>query len=369
MFSTTKLVGLVALVSTAIAKPALRARGDTPQYFVDPATTQYCTWYHDNADGAISCADVPGAYGASTEDFLRWNPSVGSNCAGYSPFQSYCVEAFGEPSGTPPPVVTSATRTPTRSVAPSSTGNGITTPLPTQPGGMVGNCNKWYLVKTDQGCNEVASLNNLSFQQLLSWNPGVGSNCEGLWANVNVCVGIVGFTATPTPTPSRTSTRPTTPTPTNGVQTPLPTQPGMVSNCDRFYFVQSGDGCQNIANANSISLANFVLWNPNVKSDCSGLWANAYVCVRVIGFVPPTPTTRRITSTTTRGNGVTTPTPTQVGMVSNCNKFYFVKTGDNCEIIASAQRITVANFLRWNPAAKSDCTGLWSNTYACVGTL
>jgi hypothetical protein len=65
-------VGLVTLVSTAIAKPALRVRGDTPQYFVDPSTTQYCTWYHDNADGAITCNDVPGAYGASWEDFLRW---------------------------------------------------------------------------------------------------------------------------------------------------------------------------------------------------------------------------------------------------------------------------------------------------------
>jgi hypothetical protein len=72
MALSAKLVGLVALISTAIAKPALKVRGDTPQYFVDPATTKYCTWYHDNADGAISCTDVPGAYGSSWEDFLRW---------------------------------------------------------------------------------------------------------------------------------------------------------------------------------------------------------------------------------------------------------------------------------------------------------
>ena len=70
MFVATKLLGLVTLISTVVAKPALRVRGDTPQYFVDPATTQYCTWYHDNADGAISCTDVPGAYGASWRTFF-----------------------------------------------------------------------------------------------------------------------------------------------------------------------------------------------------------------------------------------------------------------------------------------------------------
>jgi hypothetical protein len=86
MFFSAKLVGLVALGSTAIAKPALEVRDNTPQYFVDPATTQYCTFYYDNADGAISCTDVPGAYGASWEDFLRWVCTVLSCCneAGYS---------------------------------------------------------------------------------------------------------------------------------------------------------------------------------------------------------------------------------------------------------------------------------------------
>jgi hypothetical protein len=183
---------------------------------------------------------------------------------------------------------------------------------------MVGNCNKFYFVKTNQGCTEIATLNGVSFTQLLVWNTGIGSNCEGLWANTNVCIGLIGSTPTPIPTSSKTSVPPTTATPTNGVTTPLPTQPGMVSNCNRFYFVNPGDGCQNIATANGISVADFVKWNPTVEDNCSGMWANTYVCVRVIGFNLPSTTTK--IPSTTRGNGVTTPTPTQVSMVTNCNK-------------------------------------------------
>lgn len=51
------------------------------------------------------------------------------------------------------------------------------------------------------------------------------------------------------------------------------------------------------------------------------------------------------------------------------HRFYFVKDNDTCDSIAKAHNITPANFIKWNPSAKSDCTGLWSKTYACVGTL
>ncbi|RYO83707.1 hypothetical protein DL766_008640 [Monosporascus sp. MC13-8B] len=93
---------------------------------------------------------------------------------------------------------------------------------------------------------------------------------------------------------------------------------------------------------------------------CNGLWADAYVCVSIVGHIPTPVTT---------GNGIATPTPTQAGMVSNCKAFYKVVSGDICATITSKYKITSAQFIRWNPAAKSDCTGLWSNTYACVAVL
>jgi hypothetical protein len=73
----------------------------------------------------------------------------------------------------------------------------------------------------------------------------------------------------------------------NGITTPLPIQPGMVDNCDKFYLVQKDDICQTIATNNGIPLSTFYEWNPSVGSECKGMWADANVCVHTIGYVPP----------------------------------------------------------------------------------
>jgi hypothetical protein len=69
--------------------------------------------------------------------------------------------------------------------------------------------------------------------------------------------------------------------------------------------------------------------------------------------------------------GVATPTPTQPGMVSNCNEFYLVKKvvkmGDSCRKIASDLGITLDQFTTWNSQAGKDCSALWGQVYACVG--
>ena len=41
------------------------------------------------------------------------------------------------------------------------------------------------------------------------------------------------------------------------VGTPTPIQPGMVEDCDTFYYVQPGQGCADIAASNGISPADF----------------------------------------------------------------------------------------------------------------
>ncbi|KAI1428201.1 hypothetical protein F5Y12DRAFT_711518 [Xylaria sp. FL1777] len=57
-----------------------------------------------------------------------------------------------------------------------------------------------------------------------------------------------------------------------------PVQTGMVSDCDEFYLVRSGDSCANIAFVEGISLTNFYAWNPAVGSSCAGPEA-VYVCI------------------------------------------------------------------------------------------
>lgn len=151
-------------------------------------------------------------------------------------------------------------------------------------------------------------------------------------------------------------------TPTNsGVSTPSPIQTGMVSTCDKFYKVIADDGCYDIANDHGIPLASFYTWNPAVKTDCSGLQANEYICVSV-----KSTSTSAVTATTSV-SGVTTPSPIQTGMVSTCDTFYDVQSGNSCYDIADTHGVSLDSFYAWNPAVKTDCSGLQANEYVCVG--
>lgn len=146
-----------------------------------------------------------------------------------------------------------------------------------------------------------------------------------------------------------------------GIETPHPIQPEMVSNCSKFYWVKLGDKCEDIAGSEGIPVSDLVKWNPKAGEKCTGLWADTYACVSVIGYVRPTPTTPP--------NGVQTPSPTQKNMVANCNKFRWVYPGESCTDVATKAGVSVTDLARWNPNTGSQCTGLWADAYACVGVI
>lgn len=204
-------------------------------------------------------------------------------------------------------------------------------------------------MESGESCSAIASANGITLAQFLEWNPAAGSGCGGLWADAYACVSVIGHEATPTK-------------PGNGIATPAPAQPSMVDDCDGFYLVQPGDSCAAIASDHGISLARFLNWNPAAGRDCSGLWADAYACVHVVGYHKPTPTQQP-------GNGVATPAPIQKGMTLNCRSFHFVEKGQTCAIIASQYHVSVGNLVSWNPAVGPGCTGMWAETYLCVGVL
>jgi len=274
-----------------------------------------------------SCTDVLAKNSISLDQFYAWNPSVGSNCAGLWAEVNVCVSIIGHTPTTTKP------------------GNGIATPTPVQPN-MVDNCDKFYFVKKGEGCNDILSKNGITLDQFYKWNPSVGSNCAGLWAEVNVCVSIVGHT-------------PTTTSAGNGIATPTPIQPQIVTNCDKFYFVPKGETCDKVASKNGISVAEFIKFNPSVGSNCAGLWADTYACVSTVGHTPGTPTT---------GNGVATPSPIQPGMVTNCKTFHFVD-GNTCQAILDKYKISLANFTKWNSQIGNNCQSMWNKTYVCVAVL
>ncbi|KAH7037266.1 uncharacterized protein B0I36DRAFT_380504 [Microdochium trichocladiopsis] len=302
---------------------------------VQDGITGSCNKFHYVETGS-SCQSILTKYGLNIATFYSWNKAVGSQCESMWAEVYVCVGVIG---GTP----TSAA--PTTSSKP---GNGIATPTPIQEG-MTGSCNKFTLVKTGDTCDKLASAAGISTANFITYNPAVGKDCSGLWANVYVCVGIIG--STPTPSPTTTG---------NGIATPTPTQGGMIGDCDKFDLVKQGESCSALLSRNGLTIAQLYALNSGVGSDCSGLWANVYVCVHKKGTATTKPTT-------TTGNGIATPTPTQTGMVNNCKKFVFVQKGQTCETVAKNNGISVSQLTTWNKDFGSTCSGMWAETYACVG--
>ncbi|ORY01575.1 hypothetical protein BCR34DRAFT_521866 [Clohesyomyces aquaticus] len=343
----SSILGLASLVGFATA------------YLVDPPSTAAKDTIEDCSNWQVvsasdTCQAIADNNGLSLAQFQTYNPSVGSSCKLVNG-NSYCIEQnWGVP-----PQPTSSSALPTVTSKPTPT-NGIATPTPIQTG-MNTNCNKFYLVKSNDGCYDIAAANGISLENFYAWNPALNS-CAALWPTYYVCVGLIGSTATPTPTKA---------TPTNGVSTPTPTQSPFISNCNKFYLVKSGDGCEDIATANGISFDQFYAWNPAVGK-CASLWPTYYVCVGIIGFTPtikPSSTPAPTSTKTTPTNGISTPTPTQSGMVGNCDAFYKVIKDDGCAAIASNNGISLTQFYSWNPAIGSDCKSLWPDYYVCVSIV
>ncbi|KAJ5798431.1 uncharacterized protein N7503_007727 [Penicillium pulvis] len=325
-----------------------------------PGTISTCSAWVAYSTG-LTCDEIESTYGLTAAEFAAWNPdsALTGSCSLMSGFD-YCVQVnYGTASSSTSATSTSSTSSiPTTFVTTTTTsaGNGVSTPTPTQVG-MVENCNSFYMVVSGDTCASIAAAAGISQADFYDWNSGVGSGCSSLWLGYYVCTGVIGSTPT--------TTAVTTTSAGNGVTTPTPTQAGMVDDCNGFHLVASGDSCQTIATAAGIALADFYDWNSGVGSGCSSLWLAYYVCTGVIGS---TPTTTAVT-TTSAGNGVTTPTPIQPGMVSNCNKFHDVVSGDGCQTIANAAGITLTQFETWNTEVGSSCSTLWLGYYVCIGIL
>ncbi|KAH6717692.1 hypothetical protein BKA61DRAFT_716055 [Leptodontidium sp. MPI-SDFR-AT-0119] len=235
----------------------------------------------------------------------------------------------------------------------------------------VQDCSYWDIATSRSTCADFATIWAISLADFVTYNPSVGTSCQ-LTVGNSYCVER-NFGNPPVATSTSTSAKPTSTTSAgNGVSTPSPIQAGMTTNCNSFYLTKSGDDCAGILSKFGVSLAQFYAWNPAVGSTCTGLWLDTYVCVGAIGFVTSTvtkTTTSAVVTTTAAGNGISTPTPIQTGMATNCNTFYLVKANDECGTIASSKGISLANFYSWNPAVGSSCGSLWLDTYVCVNVI
>ncbi|KAM0559700.1 hypothetical protein ACHAPJ_004224 [Fusarium lateritium] len=252
---------------------------------------QFTKW---NSEVGSNCnvlwADTYACHGITLAQFTKWNSEVGSNCNVLWADTYACVSIIGhEPSPTKP-TPTNGIETPSPiqegmvnncnkfhlvkttttctsietyyklplatfkkwnpplvlTVGPywPTTGNDITTPSPIQAN-MNKNCNKFHLVKSTTTCASISDYYNLPLKDFYSWNPSVGSNCQSLFAEYNVCVSIVGWKP-PTPSPAN---------PGNGISTPSPIQANMVKNCNKFHLVAKTTTCASIQDYYKITMA------------------------------------------------------------------------------------------------------------------
>ncbi|KAJ4295645.1 hypothetical protein N0V90_007658 [Kalmusia sp. IMI 367209] len=270
------------------------------------------------------------------------------------------------------PVVTTPSSTlvmlPSTTAPPTTTPtNGVKTPSPLRPD-IASNCDAFYYVKSGDNCDTISKANGISTTQFLAWNPSAGSDCAGLRANAYACASIIGHTPT--------SAAPSTTTPGNGITTPTPIQDGMVSNCDSFYIVKLEDTCDKISSAKGITSAQIISWNRTVASNCGTLWVDTvscshivspkvncitdreiqYICISIMGHTPTT-TTKAPATSTRPTNGVTTLTPYQEGITTSCKTFHYVGNGENCSTTSAKFKISMADFVKWNPAVDSTCAG------------
>ncbi|PYI09360.1 hypothetical protein BO78DRAFT_437930 [Aspergillus sclerotiicarbonarius CBS 121057] len=155
---------------------------------------------------------------------------------------------------------------------------------------------------------------------------------------------------------------------TTAASGPSPTQTGLISTCDAFYYVQPGDSCWAIANSYSnFTLNEFYSWNPAVKTDCSGLQSDYYVCIGVAGSTTAASSTTLPATTTSSATPTGSYLPQQTGIASNCDDYYYVQHGDTCSAIATNHDISLSNFYTWNPAVGTTCSGLEADYWVCVG--
>ncbi|GKU22647.1 unnamed protein product [Fusarium langsethiae] len=285
-------------------------------------------------------------------DFFKWNPAVDKDCNGIWAGYWYCVGVPGTPTSAP----TISTVTSTKPTGPSR-------PTATQEG-IISTCTAFHMATKGETCDKiVASYGTFDFDTFFKWNPAVGKDCSGIWANYYYCIGVPG---SPTVKSSATSLKPTA----TSIQTLSPVQEGIAKNCNKLHLVSKTTTCSSIEKYYKLPFSQFLAWNPAIVKDCSGLWANYYVCVSVEGYKPSPTATAQPPATATKGpNGISTPLPMQTGMISNCNKFHTIKSTTTCDSIQNYYKISLADFMKWNPAVGSKCTGLWTNYNVCVGVI
>lgn len=398
MESLIRSLGIVVLTAQAFGLAAAQAPGPT-----QPNTAANCNkWYLVKAGDGCGTAEAAG--GITADQFFKWNPDVSRDCvtnftAGYA----YCIGVGAAVSTTTSKTSSTTSKTSSTTSKASSTTSktsstskvSTTAPTTTLPystrfpvttwnittptigtdfppketqAGQPTYCIDWHFVTGADSCQTIVNryATSLRMDDLLDWNPGLLDDCSGLQVGFWVCIRIqpeatITLTFNPTGPPVLPTESPYTPTtfpPVDTSFTPTPTQGPLPKGCLSYYLAKAGDRCdQVLAAIPEITSEQFFAWNPYLNGDCGALWADNYYCVAVQGVV--------IQPGTVTGKPSPTPTPPSA---TNCAAWYQTSGGDDCDlIVVMFGRFKKADFISWNPAVNSDCSGIKDDIYYCVG--
>ncbi|KAJ3957715.1 hypothetical protein N0V92_005734 [Colletotrichum tropicale] len=300
-----------------------------------------------------NCRLAAAVYEVTLEDLEVWNPSLGNvsdtACAFQKGFR-YCGQWYD-------------------ALKPSEPDEEIDPMDSAYPGrdGMIETCTEIVDVDEDgyPSCQDILSDYELTIAEFYAWNPSVGADCSGMWADIE----------DPTPTTTIVSSI-TAPTASSKPTPPGPTHAGQPDNCNKWHVVKSGDDCSTIESQYALTHAEFLAFNPAVSEDClSNFWGDYAYCVGTdsSGGSEPVTTTLSSAAASTPTNGpVAAPEPNQAGnAVTSCNKYAQAQSGDWCAAFVERHSLAAADFYSWNTVLGStgeNCGGsFWAEYWYCIG--
>lgn len=331
-------------------------------------------WYE--AVPGDTCPQILSVFKITNDTFYALNPLVNEDCSNLLAGFDYCIAVFGNTtttSGFPDSTATGASllsiidgdfplgtgyliAAPNMTVnpitaAPTETFASVPPPSPSvAPGTITDGCLQYYTVRAGDSCLGIEVENDIRDVEFRTWNPQIDANCGNIIIGLAYCIfgPYVEFTpTTPVGTPVSSTT-----TTTSGTQTatsaPVPTNvaPGTITTgCNKYYTVQSGDSCATIDATNSITLTEFLTWNPEVNAQCTNVQLGLAYCV-----AGPPPTS----------------SPTLPGTIAGCPTYYTVKTGDTCAIMENQYGITLDQIRQWNTEIDANCANIQPGIGYCV---
>ncbi|PHH77510.1 hypothetical protein CDD80_532 [Ophiocordyceps camponoti-rufipedis] len=121
--------------------------------------------------------------------------------------------------------------------------------------------------------------------------------------------------------------------------------------CGAYATASDGETCSSLEEKWGLVREDFLRLNPSIKGECTLTVKHDYCIARPI----------------IASRAVSPPPSLPAGSGTNCGSFYRAVSGDTCNSIASSQpKLTVEDFIRWNPTVGADCRHLLPEAFYCI---